>query len=476
LDLSNHFPKHWKSKLKDFGYFYIFSTKMKMRHTLSQLTLLAAFFGYSVAQNCALIVPNDPLTATGLATPYQLANIAGDPNSGNCDQAAVAAFVQGAFIDTMTGQIKVYNPLVINQGTTAAINPTAPTLPTNSVVALWFGFNGNKLLLQPTAGGNGLTAGNCVTGFGGAPFGQFAYCNAPAFFNAANNAILEGTLVVPQLGTANDGKPCPTVRDFAVVDQDQSDNVLTEYLMVTSAAGVNTFAQNTPANRNTLGGTAAVVTNASDNRLINLAIDVALGCTAWTVPDAADTTGATMVGALPLNELLAAYRQATPQAMVPENDPMAQVNGASSIDKINLYRQGVNQPTIQAITDAPALDYCQKYSAAAFNRIQPNMARFSQFPSPHGMAANLYQFLVNTRFVAAIGGNGGLNCVNMGVANPFLAMNNQNANILAANFTLITIIGITAGALVLIGVGTAVFVYIKRSQAQKTAELNFMSL
>jgi hypothetical protein len=31
-------------------------------------------------------------------------------------------------------------------------------------------------------------------------------------------------------GKARDGLPCPTVRDFAVVDQDQSDNVNTHYL------------------------------------------------------------------------------------------------------------------------------------------------------------------------------------------------------------------------------------------------------
>src|SRR5438874_11724793 len=98
----------------------------------------------AVNGDCTLIVPAQPLTAQGLATPYQL--VATDPANGPCNEAnkAQAAFVQGAVIDTATGQISIYNPLVIDQGTRPAAAPIVPKLPTNGVVALWFGFNGNN--------------------------------------------------------------------------------------------------------------------------------------------------------------------------------------------------------------------------------------------------------------------------------------------------------------------------------------------
>src|SRR5213078_144826 len=101
-----------------------------------------------------------------------------------------------------------------------------------------------------------------------------AYCDAPAFFQAANDAVSAKKLTIPAAQTAKDGLPCPTVRDFAVVDQDQSDNVITTYLM--NAEG--RVAPNTAANRAKLGGNTSVVKNGSDNGLVNKFIDPALGC------------------------------------------------------------------------------------------------------------------------------------------------------------------------------------------------------
>ena len=98
--------------------------------------------------NCTLIVPANPLTAQGLATPYQLT--ATNPADGPCNEANAnqTAFVQGAVIDPATGQISVYNPLVVDQGTTPAARPgrAHPARPMRCV-ALWFGFNGNTLSL-----------------------------------------------------------------------------------------------------------------------------------------------------------------------------------------------------------------------------------------------------------------------------------------------------------------------------------------
>jgi hypothetical protein len=145
--------------------------------------------------NCTLIVPTNPLSAEGLATPYQL--LSTDPTAGDCHETnkAQAAFVQAGILDPTTGQISIYNPLVVDQGATPAMPPVIPTLPPNAIVALWFGYNGDTLTLQ---GADGLLAGaQCVNGIDGANFGQFSYCNAPAFFHAAHRAIREGKVTIP---------------------------------------------------------------------------------------------------------------------------------------------------------------------------------------------------------------------------------------------------------------------------------------
>src|SRR5262245_1844599 len=191
---------------------------------------MAAGHAAEANMDCTLIVPADPLSAAGLATPYQL--VATNPNNGACDEANAdqSAFVQGAII-TPAGQISLYNPLVIDRGTQPIAAPAAANVPAGSTVALWFGFNGANLTLRSARSTNALRHGSCVNGLRGSIFGQFAYCNAPAFFQAANAAVQAGTLKIPALGTAKDGLPCPTVRDFSVVDMDQSDNVVTHYLV-----------------------------------------------------------------------------------------------------------------------------------------------------------------------------------------------------------------------------------------------------
>jgi hypothetical protein len=225
-----------------------------------------------------------------------------------------------------------------------------------------------------------------VNGQPGSPFGQFAYCGAPAFFRAANAAIAAGKLKVPQLGTGRDGKPCPTTRDFSVVDQDQSDNLDTEYLALPDGR----IAQSNTANAAALGGTTKL-TNASDNGLMNNFIDPALGCQPFTAPDM--TAGGQAVPSLALNELQAAAGQAAPVALVPPNDPMAQVNGKRSVAKTNLYRAGTNQPPLNPAVDTAAA-YCRNLSTIAPARLQLDKQLTAAAPSPDPAAANnLFGFL-----------------------------------------------------------------------------------
>jgi hypothetical protein len=196
--------------------------------------------------NCNLTVPANPLSAAGLATPYRLA---GPCHQTNPEQSA---FVEATVFDPATSQLSVYSPLVVDAGTEPAAAPVAPQVPAGAVVGIWFGFNGDNLTLVDQGGS--LGAGMCVNGLGRSRFGQFAHCNAPAFFQAVNPAIAAGAVTVPPLGTGRDGLPCPSTRDWGVVDQDQSDNLTGSFL----ALGNGRTAQNTAANRAALGaGTGA---------------------------------------------------------------------------------------------------------------------------------------------------------------------------------------------------------------------------
>lgn len=326
---------------------------------------------------CTLTVPAHPLTAVGLATPYQL---------NGCDQADsnLTAFVQAAIISP-AGAISVYGPLVENAGVTPPVAPVVPVIAPGSTVALWFGFNGDVLhLVGPGAGG-------CVNGLFGSDFGQYSYCNAPAFFFAANAAIRRGQLVVPPLGRQTTGAPCLSVRSFAVVDQDQSDNVQTQYLKDPTTG---LFIQNTALNKAAFPADV-VVSNPSDNRLLTAFIDPATGCSAWSAPNLADP-GA-MVNALALNELQAAADQAAPVALVPLGDPMALYRGSENLFKTILYRLGVDQPFFQNLTDK---FYCTNLATVFPAFMKANQSELEGFKSPVPAAgANLWLFL-GARFTA----------------------------------------------------------------------------
>jgi hypothetical protein len=349
--------------------------------------------------NCTLIVPVDALSAQGLATPYQL--LATDSTAGECHEAntSQSAFVQAAILDPATGQISVYNPLVMDEGAVPAVAPVLPTLPANAVVAIWFGYNGDVLTLQGQQNDT-LAAAGCVNGLTNSNFGQFAYCNAPILFTAAKRAIRRGQLKVPPLGVAADGRACPSVRDFFVVDQDQSDNLPTTYLITNMG-----MAQFTQANLASFPG-ATPLGNPSDNRLVDQFLDGALACTPWKVPDLADP--GQMVPALPLNELQARAYQRSPVALVPLGDPMALNHGAPDLAKVNAYRAGVDQPQAGFAYQASTTRYCRQMVRIAPARLlldqpflMPSATNPNQGLSPDPAAANsLFTFMAQ-RFIAS---------------------------------------------------------------------------
>ncbi|HLG75919.1 MAG TPA: hypothetical protein VKX46_05860 [Ktedonobacteraceae bacterium] len=374
--------------------------------------------------NCTLIVPANPLSARGLATPYQLT--ATNPNDGPCHEANTdqSAFVQGVIYDPSTGAFSVYNPLVIDKGTQPAVAPIVPTLPAGAVVALWFGFDANNLLLQG-AQKNTLAEAHCVNGLNRSLFTQYAYCNAVAFFAAANQGIVAHLVHVPALGTAKDGEPCPTVRDFSVVDQDQSDNVQTEYLSLPNGQ----IAQFSAANQKALAN-ATVLNNPSDNALLTNFIDPTLGCQEWLAPNLADN-GA-MVATLALDELQASADQQAPVALVPLNDPMTTVNGAASLEKTNLYRRGVDQILAATNQEADGATYCMNMLRTGVPRLVRDKPLDIKAQSPDtGAANNLFTFLAQ-RFQASWTN---LNCQALtGIANPVTTKTNGQGVVISATY------------------------------------------
>jgi len=354
----------------------------------------------AASMNCTLTVPANPLSAQGLATPWQL----GD----GCSMANAAT--EGAFVEATilspNGQAQVYNPLVITAGTTAAATPAAPTIAPGSQVIIDVGFNGTNLVLQ----GQGAQQGRCVDALGQSLIGQVSACNAVNFYKLANAEIARGTLTVPPVGTSLDGQPCLTTRSFAVVDQDQSDNVVTTYLI----NGNGQTAQNTTANAAAIAGATTLV-NGSDDKLLAAFLDPANGCTPFTAPDASATGGTS--GSQALNELSARVNQQGPIAVTPPNDEMTLVNSAFSVAKTNVYRSLVDQPLLAGNVNATtvAMDYCQNITNIQPARNQLDITRELNFGTPvAAVGDNLATFMGNRLSMSFVN----LGCANFGLANP----------------------------------------------------------
>ena len=352
------------------------------------------------SMNCTIAVPANPLSAQGLATPWQLGDGCSMANAGT----------EGAFVEATilapNGSLQVYSPLVITAGTTPAVTPTAPTIAAGSVVEISVGFNGTNLALT----GAGANQGNCVDALGQSLIGQVSGCNEVNFYNAANAAIARGTLKVPAAGTSLDGQQCETTRDFALIDQDQSDNTVTQYLI----NGNGQTAQNNPANEASLTG-ATTLTNGSDDALISEFVDPSNGCTPFTAPDS--TYPKADAPSQALNELEARVDQKTTLAETPVNDEMTLVNGNFSVAKTNVYRSLVDQPLLAGNVNSTdvAADYCQNMVNIAPAHDQLDATRNANFTSPvPATGDNLNTFMGNRLSMSFMN----LNCQLYGLTDP----------------------------------------------------------
>jgi hypothetical protein len=360
--------------------------------------LISTLIVLSSSQSCKLIVPTNPLTSEGLSTPFIL--------KSGCNQAnkEESVFAEAVIINQKTGKLSIYPPLIINEGTLPLIPPMKINLTNDEIVGIWFGSNKNLEMVDNGKGS--LNQGSCISGVGNDSFGQVAACNAIQFFEIANGLVRNGILRIPRLGFGKNGKPCYTTRSFQVVDQDQSDNVDTIYLSVG-----NKTAQFSVKNELLLSGkNPQIVSNPSDNGLLNKFILPALGCRSFTAEDLVNV--GVFRGAQALNELQASVFQRNPIALVPSGNPMVLANGKPNLLKLNQYRKMVNQPVVFRLTDAATSDYCNKLLTVGFVSIIGDQRFTMAFASPNPeVADNLYSFLV-LRFFTAFGADG-LDCPNV---------------------------------------------------------------
>ena len=392
--------------------------------------------------NCDIIVPANPLSAKGLATPYQLTGTGGmTAAQSGCtmtNAASLGAFVQATILNTQTGRLYVYDPLVITQGTTPAVAPTVPVLPRHYVATIDFGFNGTGLY-QVGATRHALAQGNCVNGMRGSIFGQQSFCNGTNFFNAAHRMEAEGRLFVPSEGRSSKiiptggrlgtGQACPVTHNFDMVDQDPSDNVTTLYLL-NPATGQT--AQDTTANAANIPGSTTLA-NGSDNTLLDLFMDPTLGCTPFQVADLANNNQPTSSQAL--DELLAEKNEPNIRALVPENDEMT-LDGQGQFDvaKTNLYRMELGQPLVSAqtnVSSSPAV-FCQNMVNIQTPFLAANQTLLATGQSPvTAVGNNLFTFLANRLSMSFTN----LGCQNFGLTDPVTVTLDGNGAAVAATFT-----------------------------------------
>src|SRR6185312_9611449 len=371
----------------------------------------------AASMNCTVSVPANPLTAQGLASPWVLGDGCTWANGGT----------EGVFIDATIlapdGQLEVYDPLVINQGTTPAVAPTPPTIAAGSQVILSVGYNGGALALV----GRGARQGHCLDAYGNSLINQTPQCNAANFYRLANAEIARGTLTVPPAGTGQDGQACQTTRDFALIDQDQSDNAVASYLF-DPATGQS--AQATAANAGAMAN-ATVEQNGSDNGLLDKFVDPALGCTPFTAPNPTNPAGSSASQAL--NELSARANQKGTIALLPVSNPQLLVGGNFSIGKTNAYRIETDQPRLAATTNTSrnAARYCQNMVNIATPRLKLDAAMETGTASPvPALGNNLANFLA-ARLSASFGN---LNCQNFGLTDPVTLTTDANGVATAATF------------------------------------------
>jgi hypothetical protein len=392
---------------------------------------------------CDIIVPANPLSAQGLATPYQLTSPNGTtPVQSGCEMsngAKLGAFVQATILDPATGALSVYEPLVITKGTrpdTPDMKLDPPVIPADAVVTIDFGFNGTDLV-QVGATPATLADAHCVSGQEGSPFGQTSFCNGVNFFNAVRQAERKGLLKVPPPGTSNaivpsggdlgTGRSCPVISNFEVAGLAPGESVSTAYLLNPLTGQT---AQDNTTYRGYIAG-ATLLHGNSTSAVLDQYVDPIFGCTPFEAPDLSNANVPTFSEAL--DEIAAgAYRPKT-VALVPENDKVVMDRGKSDPAKTDRYREELGQTPISSQSDKssdPAM-YCQNLADIQAPFLAANQKLLATGQSPvTATADNLLTFLANDLSASFTS----LGCLQFHLTNPVTLDRNSAGAAIAATF------------------------------------------
>jgi len=399
--------------------------------------------GMKSPTTCDIIIPANPLSPQGLATPYQLTGPNGmTPAQSGCEMGnggRLGAFVQATVLDPATGALSVYEPLVITQGTrpdTPDWKLDPPRIPADAVVTIDFGFSGSDLV-QVGATPTTLADAHCVSGRAGSAFGQTSFCNGVNFFAAVRQAERKGRLKVPSPGTSDaivpsggdrgTGRSCPVIRNFEVAGLDPGESVTTTYLL-------NPLTGQTAPDNPTYQGYVAGATllhNNSANAVLHEYVDPILGCTPFEAPDLSDANVPTSSEAL--DEIAAGAYQPKTAALVPENDKVVMDRGESDPAKTDLYREELGQAPVSAAaskSSSPAM-YCQNLVDIQTPFLAANQKLLATGQSPvMATADNLLTFLADDLSASFTS----LGCQQFRLTNPVTLKRNRAGVAIAAIF------------------------------------------
>jgi hypothetical protein len=392
---------------------------------------------------CDIIVPANPLSAQGLATPYQLTGPNGTtPAQSGCEMsngAKLGAFVQATILDPATGALSVYEPLVITRGTrpdTPGMKLNPPVIPADAVVTIDFGFNGTHLV-QVGATPATLADARCVSGQAGSAFGQVSFCNGASFFNAVRQAERKGLLKVPSPGTSDaiagsggdlgTAQSCPVISNFEVAGLAPGQSPATTYLLNPLTGQT---AQDNQTYRSYIDG-ATLLHGNSANAVLDRYVDPILGCTPFEAPDLSNANLPATSEAL--DEIAAGAYQPKIAALVPENDKVVLNGGDSDPAKTDLYREELGQALISSQSDkasSPAM-YCQNLADIQAPFLAANQKLLATGQSPvTATADNLLAFLANDLSVSF----NSLGCQQFHLTNPVTLKRNSAGVALTATF------------------------------------------
>jgi hypothetical protein len=411
--------------------------------TAAALPTTAPAASGSSSTTCTIIVPAHPLSAQGLATPYQLTGPHGmTPARSGCEMsngAKLGAFVQATILDPATGALSVYEPLVITRGSrpdTPGMKLSPPVIPADAVVTIDFGFNGANLV-QVGATPTTLAAAHCVSGQAGSPFGPTSFCNGARFFKAVRRAERKGLLKVPSPGKSNaivpsggnlgTGRSCPVISNFEVAGLDPGRSVTTTYLLNPLTGQT---AQDNATNQGYVGG-ATLLHGNSANTVLDQYVDPILGCAPFKAPDLSRASAPGFSEAL--DEIAAGAYQPKSAALVPENDPVVMAGGKPDRAKVNLYRQELGQAVVSAASSkssSPAM-YCQNLIDIQTPFLAANRKLLATAQSPvTATADDLLTFLANDLSASFTS----LGCQQFHLTNPVTLKRNSAGRAIAATF------------------------------------------